>query len=112
MERLLSITGEDTLTIDRKYREPWTGKLPTRFVMLTNELPKFRDAPASSPTGLLILRMTESFLGREDHELGEQVCAPSCPGILSGRCRDWTGSTATAGSPCRRRRHDVADHDG
>jgi putative DNA primase/helicase len=25
VERLLSITGEDTLTIDRKYREPWTG---------------------------------------------------------------------------------------
>ena len=29
VERLLSITGEDWLTIDRKYREPWTGKLPT-----------------------------------------------------------------------------------
>ena len=31
VERLLSLTGEDTLTIDRKFREPWTGKLPTRF---------------------------------------------------------------------------------
>ena len=27
-ERLLSISGEDTLTVDRKYREPWTGQLP------------------------------------------------------------------------------------
>ena len=44
VERLLSITGEDMLTVDRKYREPWTGKLPTRFVMLTNELPRFRDS--------------------------------------------------------------------
>ena len=26
-ERLLSISGEDALTVDRKYREPWTGQL-------------------------------------------------------------------------------------
>jgi putative DNA primase/helicase len=44
VERLLSITGEDTLTIDRKYREPWTGRLPTRFMILTNELPRFSDS--------------------------------------------------------------------
>ena len=25
VERLLSISGEDTITVDRKYREPWTG---------------------------------------------------------------------------------------
>ena len=25
VERLLSISGEDTLTIDLEYREPWTG---------------------------------------------------------------------------------------
>ena len=31
IERLLSITGEDALTVDRKYREPWTGRMPTRF---------------------------------------------------------------------------------
>ncbi|MCH7779835.1 MAG: hypothetical protein IH848_03240, partial [Acidobacteria bacterium] len=38
VERLLTISGEDSLTIDRKYKEPWTGQLPTRFVILTNEL--------------------------------------------------------------------------
>src|SRR5205823_5393204 len=31
-ERLLSISGEDTLTIDRKHRDPLTVKLPTRVV--------------------------------------------------------------------------------
>jgi putative DNA primase/helicase len=69
VERLLSITGEDTLTIDRKYREPWTGRLPTRFVMLSNELPEFKDASGVIANRFLILRMTESFLGREDREL-------------------------------------------
>ena len=33
-ERLLSISGEDTLTVDRKYRDPWTGQLPSRIIAL------------------------------------------------------------------------------
>ena len=43
-ERLLSISGEDTLTVDRKYREPWTGQLPTRIMILSNELPRLTDS--------------------------------------------------------------------
>jgi putative DNA primase/helicase len=44
VERLLSVSGEDSLTIDRKYREPWTGRLPTRFVIMSNELPRLSDS--------------------------------------------------------------------
>ena len=39
-------TYEDSLTIDRKYREPWTGRLPTRFVVRTNELAALRARDA------------------------------------------------------------------
>ena len=49
VERLLSISGEDSLTIDRKYKEPWTGRLPTRFLVLTNELPKLTDSSGALP---------------------------------------------------------------
>jgi putative DNA primase/helicase len=49
VERLLSITGEDMLTVDRKFRDPWSGKLPARFVILSNELPKFKDSSGPSP---------------------------------------------------------------
>jgi putative DNA primase/helicase len=38
VERLLSISDEDLLTIDRKYRDPWSGKLFSRFLILSNEL--------------------------------------------------------------------------
>jgi putative DNA primase/helicase len=82
VERLLSITGEDTLTVDRKYRDPWTGKLPTRFVILTNELPRFRDASGAIANRMLVLQLTESFLGREDHELDAKL-APELPAVLS-----------------------------
>ena len=82
VERLLSITGEDQLDIDRKYREHWTGKLPTRFVVMTNELPRFSDSSGTIAHRLLILQMTESFLGREDHDLDAKL-EPELGGILN-----------------------------
>ena len=81
VERLLSITGEDRLDVDRKFRDPWSGKLPTRFVILTNELPKFRDASAAIANRMLILQMTESFRHKEDRALGHKLRA-ELPGIL------------------------------
>jgi putative DNA primase/helicase len=82
VERLLSITGEDMLTVDRKFRDPWSGKLPTRFVVLSNELPRFKDASGAIANRLLILQMTNSFLGREDRTLDNRLAA-ELPGILS-----------------------------
>ena len=51
-ERLLSISGEDTLTVGRKHILAWTGKLPTRIAILTNELPALGKAPAPWSGGL------------------------------------------------------------
>lgn len=82
VERLLSITGEDTLTVDRKYREPWTGRLPTRFVMLSNELPRFMDSSGAIATRMLILQLTKSFLDREDRTI-ETRLVHDMPGILN-----------------------------
>ena len=82
VERLLSITGEDMLTIDRKYREPWTGRLPTRFVMVSNELPRFTDSSGAIATRMLILQLTRSFLDREDRTI-EGRLVPDMPGILN-----------------------------
>ena len=42
-ERLLSISGEDSQTVDRKYRPTITGKLNTRFLLASNELPRLND---------------------------------------------------------------------
>jgi putative DNA primase/helicase len=82
VERVLSITGEDMLTIDRKYREPWTGRLPTRFVMVSNELPRFTDSSGAIATRMLILQLTKSFLNREDRTI-ESRLVPDMPGILN-----------------------------
>jgi putative DNA primase/helicase len=82
VERLLSITGEDMLDVDRKFKDVWTGKLPTRLVILSNELPKFRDSSTAIATRTLILRVTQSFLNKENHKLDDNL-TPELGGILS-----------------------------
>ena len=73
VERLLSISGEDVLTIDRKYRQPWTGTLPTRFLLLTNELPRLADASGAMASRFVVLTLRNSFYGQEDTELTHKL---------------------------------------
>jgi len=81
VERLLSVFGEDMLTVDRKYREPWTGKLPTRFLVLSNELPRFGDASGAIAHRFIVTTMYKSFLGRENTKLTGELLT-ELPGIL------------------------------
>jgi putative DNA primase/helicase len=82
VERLLSISGEDTLTINRKYKDQWTGKLPTRLMLCSNELPQLGDASMAIAGRFVPLLLTRSWFGREDHAL-EQVLRAELPGILN-----------------------------
>ena len=82
VERLLSISGEDTLTVNRKYREQWTGKLPSRLHVLSNELPKLGDASTAIVGRIVLLLLSHSWLGREDHEL-EPALHAQLTGILN-----------------------------
>ena len=81
-ERLLSISGEDGQTIDRKYLDPWNGTLPTRFVVLTNEIPRLTDASGALASRFVIMQMTRSFYGCEDKGLTARLL-PELPGILN-----------------------------
>jgi len=82
VERLLSISGEDALTIDRKYREPWTGRLPTRLVILTNELPRLSDSSGALASRFVVFVLTKSFLGCEDPGLTDRLLGEAS-GILN-----------------------------
>ena len=87
-ERLLAITGEDAQTVDRKYREAWTGKLDTRFLILTNELPRLSDSSGALASRFVILTMTRSFFGEEDRGLGQKLLR-ELPGILNWAIEGW-----------------------
>jgi putative DNA primase/helicase len=82
VERLLSISGEDVLTIDRKYREPWTGTLPTRLLVISNELPRFGDASGAIANRFVVLNLIRSWLGRENTGLTRELLT-ELPGILN-----------------------------
>jgi putative DNA primase/helicase len=75
VERLLSISGEDTLTVDRKYKDAWTGRLRTRFLILTNELPRFSDSSGALASRFVTTMLTKSFYGSENPRLTEELLA-------------------------------------
>lgn len=81
-ERLLSISGEDSITVDRKYKDPWTGPLGVRFLLLTNELPRFTDASGALAKRFIVLTLSKSFYGKEDPSLLGRLL-PELPGILN-----------------------------
>jgi putative DNA primase/helicase len=81
-ERLLSVSGEDLQNVDRKYLPPWTGYLPTRFVVLTNELPRFTDSSGALASRFIVLMLHKSFYGRENPALTEELCQ-ELPGIFN-----------------------------
>jgi phage/plasmid primase, P4 family, C-terminal domain len=87
-ERLLSITGEDALTIDRKHQEPVTDKLLTRLLILTNELPRLGDSSGALSGRMLILRLVRSFYGEEDIGLTDRLLAERA-GILRWAIQGW-----------------------
>src|SRR5262249_49078341 len=82
VERLLSISGEDTLTVNRKYHDQWTGKLPARLHLISNELPRLGDASSAIVGRLVLLLTTESWLGKEDYKL-EADLRKELTGILN-----------------------------
>jgi putative DNA primase/helicase len=82
VERLLAISGEDTITVNRKYRDQWTGKLPSRFHIISNELPSFGDASAAVIGRFVAILLSRSWLGKEDHTLETKLLA-ELPGILN-----------------------------
>ena len=85
----MSITGEDGKTIDRKFNpRPWTGTLPTRFAILTNELPKLSDASGAFVSRFILLLLTQSFYGHEDHGLTNRLLT-ELPGIFNWAIEGW-----------------------
>lgn len=87
-ERLLSISGEDAVSVDRKFRESLTVKLPVRFVIISNELPRVGDPSGALVGRLNILRLTQSWFGQEDTGLTERLLA-ELPGILLWAIEGW-----------------------
>ncbi len=82
VERLLSLSGEDAINVNRKHRDAWVGRLRTRIVILTNELPSLSDDSAALAGRFIIINLVQSFYGKEDHKL-EGKLTNELAGILN-----------------------------
>jgi putative DNA primase/helicase len=81
-EHLLSISGGDPQTINRKNQAFWNGRLAVRFLITTNELPAIRDASGTIASRFILLKLTESFYGKEDVDLKVKL-KPELAGIFN-----------------------------
>lgn len=82
VERLLSISGEDRQTVNRKRITMVTTTLLTRIIVVTNELPNLRDNSGALAGRFVILRTTRSWYGQEDSHLTNRLL-DELPGILN-----------------------------
>jgi hypothetical protein len=54
----------------------WTGKLGVRFLILSNESPKFIDESGALASRFVLLVFKEDFLGRMAESLGRRDAPP------------------------------------
>ncbi len=87
-ENLLRISGEDGVTVDRKFKSHWTGRLPVRFFIMSNEIPKLPDGSAVLATRFVPLVMEHSFFGHEDLGLSDRLLC-ELPSILNWAIEGW-----------------------
>jgi putative DNA primase/helicase len=85
-ENILRVTGEDQISIPRKYLPDFTATLPTRIMVFTNEPPRFTDGSGALPSRFIVLQSEVSFLGREDHTLTQRLLK-ELPGIFNWSLR-------------------------
>lgn len=86
--RLLTISGGDNISVDRKHKKAWIGKLTTRFVMCSNMTPSFSDSSGAMASRFVIFKMKNSFLGNEDLGLDKRLEA-EMPAILKWAVEGW-----------------------
>ncbi len=80
-QTLLAVSGEDGLSVQRKFKLAWEGKLPVRFTITTNEIPQLRDDAGALTARFVPVVFRQSFQGQEDPGLKARLLA-ELPGIL------------------------------
>jgi putative DNA primase/helicase len=82
VEAIKAISGEDHVSISRKYQTDWKGTLRTRFAIASNHPLNFSDTSGALSNRIVPLKLTRSFVGQEDVGLGARLTA-ELPAILN-----------------------------
>jgi P4 family phage/plasmid primase-like protien len=100
VERLKSIIGEDSVSINPKGKKIFSTRLPVRFVLNANEMPVWDDAAGAMVRRALPVEFPNSFTGAEDVELEGKL--PSIflwarQGLLDLEEQNWKFTAAAVG---------------
>jgi putative DNA primase/helicase len=83
VERILSITGEDPVSIEKKGKGIFSARLMARFLLVSNELPKMSDESGALRSRVVMLKLTKTVEeARRDVQLTERLLV-ELPGILN-----------------------------
>ena len=82
VEKLLSISGEDSITVERKHKKAQTLQLGCKIIITSNEVPAFEDGGGALASRFLVARLRRSFLGQEDPHLFKKL-EPEVPLIAT-----------------------------
>ena len=81
---LLNIIGRDKVSLGRKFKKAWEGRLFLKVIITSNEVPNLQDAGGVLASRFIMLDFQQSFFGREDIRLRDQL-ETELPGIAN-RC--------------------------
>jgi putative DNA primase/helicase len=81
---LLNIMGRDKVSLGRKFKKVWEGRLFLKPIITSNEVPNLQDAGGVLVSRFIMLDFKQSFFGREDITLRDQL-ESELPGIAN-RC--------------------------
>jgi putative DNA primase/helicase len=81
---LLNIIGRDKVSLGRKFKKVWEGRLFLKPIITSNEVPNLQDAGGVLVSRFIMIDFQQSFYGREDITLRSQL-ERELPGIAN-RC--------------------------
>ena len=73
VSQLLRIVGGDTVTVNRKNKEAWSGYLPTRIVVYSNEVLQLTENSNALTGRMVVFKMSRSFYAKEDTDLSVKL---------------------------------------
>jgi P4 family phage/plasmid primase-like protien len=73
--KLKAISGRDKITVPRLYKSPLNVRLPTRFTIAGNNVPRLFDDSGALASRMLLVPFYKSYYNREDHGLLDKLTA-------------------------------------
>lgn len=83
LERLLTIIADDGVSVNRKGKPYWNGRLHTRVAIFTNNIPSFKDPSGAILRRFLMVQLQGQFQGAKSDSKLKDKLDKELPGIFN-----------------------------